>query len=83
MEVNYDQGSQDSDDRLGSDRNFIRAGIPPGSQPAGSRVWRESCAKLRSITFSQSGITLILNILLVLAFLIFYPWRKAPARDNQ
>ena len=30
-----------------------------------------------SLTFSQVGITLVLNIFLLAAFLIFYPWRKA------
>ena len=31
-----------------------------------------------NLTFSQAGITLILNIFLLVAFLIFYPWHKAP-----
>ena len=35
-----------------------------------------------TLTFSQVGDNLILNIFLVAAFLIFYPWRKAPKRDK-
>ena len=31
-----------------------------------------------NLTFSQVGITFILNIFLVVAFLFLYPWRKAP-----
>jgi hypothetical protein len=31
------------------------------------------------IPFNQSGITVIINVILLTAFLAFYPWRKAPA----
>jgi hypothetical protein len=31
------------------------------------------------IPFSQAGISVIMNVILLAAFLAFYPWRKAPA----
>ena len=31
------------------------------------------------VPFSQAGITVILNVILLAAFLAFYPWRKTPA----
>jgi hypothetical protein len=31
------------------------------------------------IPFSQAGISVIMNVILLAAFLVFYPWRKAPA----
>ena len=31
------------------------------------------------VLFSQAGITVILNIILLVGFLVFYPWRKTPA----
>ncbi len=36
-----------------------------------------------NLTFLQAGNAVVVDMIMLVAFLIFYPWRKAPSRDNR